>query len=93
MQKYDKRHAIPAICGVLAISGIVLSGCGQKDATPADALPPPATIQPAPVVGPATSAVPPGGILSHRATLQAQSDYWRKHGQGLNEVPHTKPKQ
>lgn len=100
MQKHNKFQSIPAICGALMISVIVLSGCGQKDTDASSAAPPsPPATSPAPAASPSTAAstsaaaVPKGGADAHRATLQAQSDYWRKHGQGLNETPTPKSKQ
>ncbi len=90
MQKYSKLQIVPVVCGALMLSAVILSGCGQKD-TP---VPPPAAVTPpAAAVNAPAAAVPKGGMNPHQATLQAQSDYWRKHGQGLNETPPSKPKQ
>ena len=97
MQKPSKLQFIPAVCGVLLVSAVVLSGCGQKETdTPAAAPSPAASPAPtatAPAAAGPAAAAPKGGMDAHRATLQAQSDYWRKHGQGLNETPAPKPKQ
>lgn len=93
MRKHNKLQLISAVCGMLTLSALVLSGCGQKD-TPAPSAAPPAAVAPAtPAVSTSAAAAPKGGMDPHRATLQAQSDYWRKHGQGLNETPTPKPKQ
>ena len=88
MQNPRKLRSISAVCGCVIISAAALSGCGQKDADTAPAAAP----SPAPAASTPAAAAPKGGMDAHRATLQAQSDYWRKHGQGLNETPPAKPK-
>ena len=94
MQRPIKLQLIPVVCGALILMVIVLSGCGQKDATAPPATSPPALVAPVtPAAATPAAAAPPIGIKSNRTTLQAQSDYWRKHGQGLNETPTVKPKQ
>jgi len=94
MHKKHKFQPMPMIFGALVLSILALSGCGQKDTTTVPvASPPAADVSPTPAVSTPAPALSQGDMDSHKATLQAQSDYWRKHGQGLNEVPHTKPKQ
>lgn len=94
MQKHNKLQLIPAVRGTLLISAIVLSGCGPKDTDTPSATPAPVpAASPTPAATGSAAAAPKGGLDAHRATLQAQSDYWRKHGQGLNETPTPKPKQ
>lgn len=94
MHKQNKIQSMPVVFGVLVLSAVALSGCGQKDTTAVPTASPPTTVvTTTPAVSTPAPAISQGGMDPHRATLQAQSDYWRKHGQGLNEVPHTKPKQ
>lgn len=94
MQKQNKPQLTPPVLGAIIVITIALSGCGQKDPSAGPAASPPATVvSPKSAVSVPTPAVSQGGMDPHQAALQAQSDYWRKHGQGLNEVPHTKSKQ
>lgn len=94
MRKQSKYQSLSVACGALLLAAIALTGCGQKETADPAAAAPPAAVAPAPpaAITPAAT-VPKGGEDAHRATLQAQSDYWRKHGQGLNEAPPAKPKQ
>ena len=88
MLQYARKASVPAMLAVLTLAVSFFSGCGQKD-TPAATTPSP------PPVSHAATPAPPGiggGQAGHQQILQAQSDYWRKHGQGLNSTPPEKPK-
>jgi hypothetical protein len=80
----------------LVLAGITIlatgiAGCGQKNASSGIS-----SSSPNPVTQTGSAPVPvtpqqKGGESMNHAVLQAQSAYWRAHGQGTNSFPAKKP--
>jgi uncharacterized lipoprotein YajG len=83
----QKNSGQVTVAAMVTASLLLLTGCSQnKTATSVPASPPAAAAQAAPPQ-PTTSS-----INHNHSILQAQSEYWRKHGQGTNEKPAHNPK-